>query len=202
MPRGTRIVIPGTPHHITQRGNRRQQVFYEERDYTRFLETLRATCKTFRVEIWAWALMPNHVHLIAVPPEERSLSIVMGLVTQKYALELNTRKTWQGHLWQARFYSCPMDPSHAMMAARYIELNPVRAGLANDPSEWRFSSARAHFDGVDDGLTNAQALLKEEPDWRGFVAGEESAVAVASLRKHTRTGKMMEKTCLTKSLGN
>ncbi len=118
MARIARVVAPGYPHHITQRGNRRQQTFFRDDDYLAYLELMAEWCRKCRVEIWAWCLMPNHVHLIAVPQTEEGLARAIGEAHRRYNRRINFREKWRGHLWQERFASFPMDETHLLVAAR------------------------------------------------------------------------------------
>ncbi len=102
--------------------------------------------------------MPNHVHLMRAPPTPEALRAALSEAHRRYSRLINFREGWRGYLWQGRFASCPMDEAHALAAARYIELNPVRARLAAAPEDWPWSSARAHLTGVGDGLTEIAAL--------------------------------------------
>ncbi len=129
MPRIERVTVPSIPHHITQRGNRRQKTFFSNKDYTTYIDLMAEWCNRCGVEIWAYCLMPNHVHLIAVPDNEDSLAKAIGEAHRRYTRHINFRKGWRGHLWQGRFASYPMDEVYLMVAARYIELNPVKARL-------------------------------------------------------------------------
>ena len=124
MARLARIVVPQIPHHITQRGNRRQQTFFSAADYQTYLDFLIKYCTRERVEIWAYCLMPNHVHLIAVPETADGLRRAIGETHRRYTCEINEREDWRGYLWQGRFASFPMDQSYLLAAACYIELIP------------------------------------------------------------------------------
>ena len=155
MSRLARVVIPGYPHHITQRGARRMKTFFTDTDYMLYISLLQAECRKNEVEIWAYCLMPNHVHMIAVPGSREALRKCFGAAHRKYALLINKREDWRGHLWQERFSSFIMDYPHLVMASRYIEMNPVRASLVDDPAKWPWSSAAAHLSGCDDRLVCA-----------------------------------------------
>lgn len=188
MPRIARVVVPGIPHHVTQRGNRRQPTFFGDGDYAAYLALMAKWLREHRVAVWAYCLMPNHVHLVAVPETEDGLRRGIGEAHRRYTLRVNRREGWQGHLWQGRFASFPMDEPHLLMAARYVERNPVRAGLAVAPWEYRWSSAAAHVDGRGDALVETAPLLKIVPDWRGFLEGP-SEDDLETLRRHERTGR-------------
>ena len=189
MARTARVVAPGVPHHLTQRGNRRQPTFFCEEDYQAYLDLMAEWCARRGVRVWAYCLMPNHVHLIAVPASEESLRRGIGEAHRRYTRRINFREGWRGHLWQERFASYPMDGRYLAAAARYVELNPVRAGLAARPEEYCWSSARAHLTGADDVLVQVKALLDEFGDWREFLAGGLGEVDAAMLRRHERTGR-------------
>jgi putative transposase len=169
MARIARIVVPGIPHHITQRGNRRQQTFFTDEDCQCYLGLLREWCAKAGVEIWAYCLMPNHVHLIAVPEAEDSLRRGIAETHRRYTRYVNFSKGWKGYLWQGRFASFPMDEHYLLAAARYVELNPLRAGLVKRPEDYRWSSVHAHLEGQGDGLVNAEALLSRVDNWRDFL---------------------------------
>lgn len=181
--------MPGVPHHVTQRGNRRQQTFFETADYRAYLDLMAESCGRSGVAIWAYCLMPNHVHLIAVPEAADSLRRAIGEAHRRYTRRVNAREDWRGHLWQERFASFPMDDAHLLAAVRYVELNPVRAGLVQRPEDWPWSSAVAHLDGDCDRLAGHSALVEEIGDWAAFLAGGLEEEAHAAIRKHERTGR-------------
>jgi putative transposase len=183
-----RVIAPGYPHHITQRGNRRQQTFFCDDDYHAYIDLTAEWCQRYGVEIWAWCLMPNHVHLIAVPSTESGLARAVGEAHRRYTLRINSREQWRGHLWQERFASCPMDESYLLAAIRYIEMNPVAAQLASHPADYPWSSAAAHLAGVDDPLVKVEPLLALVPDWAKFLQLT-SPEEVETLQRHERTGR-------------
>ena len=129
MARIARVVVPGIPHHVTQRGVRRMETFFDEEDYENYLSLMREWCLLSGIEIWAYCLMPNHVHLIAVPESEGSLARGTGEAHRRYTRYMNFKQSWKGYLWQGRFASFPMDETYLQAATRYIELNPVRAKM-------------------------------------------------------------------------
>lgn len=173
MARLARIVIPGIPYHVTQRGNRRQQTFFEDGDYALYRDLLSAAARRAGCEVWAYCLMPNHVHLIVVPADEHGLRRTFSEAHRRYTSFINARHRWTGHLWQGRFGAVAMDEAHLVHAARYVALNPVRAGLADRAEQWPWSSARAHLDSRDDVLVNVRPLLDRVGDFAGFLDGEE-----------------------------
>jgi putative transposase len=189
MARLARVVAPGFPHHITQRGNRRQQTFFCDEDYQAYLDLLGEWCNAHDVQIWAYCLMPNHVHLIAVPESVDGLRLALGEAHRRYTRMVNFREGWRGHLWQGRFASHVLDERYLLIAARYVELNPVRAGLVQAPSRYRWSSAAAHARGRDDGIVTVGPLLKLAPNWRSFLARVIREEDIKLLRSHEQTGR-------------
>jgi putative transposase len=177
------------PHHITQRGNRRQQTFFNEGDYAAYLELMAEWCREEGVEIWSYCLMPNHIHLIAVPSSEDGLRRAIGEAHRRYTRRINFREKWRGYLWQGRFASFVMDEPYLVAAARYVELNPVRARLAVCADAWRWSSARAHLLGRDDRLVKVAPLLAMIADWRALLESALSEEELRDLRGHSRTGR-------------
>jgi putative transposase len=188
MPRIARVVVPGLPHHITQRGNRRMRTFFCADDYQRYRELMSEWCRRCGVDIWAYCLMPNHAHLIAVPESEHALRRAIGEAHREYTSEINKREGWRGYLWQGRFASYVMDEAHTVAAARYIELNPVRAGLVFSPGEHPWSSATAHLRGRNDGLVRVAPLLERVGNWSEFLGERSEPEMLDVLRKHAVTG--------------
>jgi len=168
MPRAARQILPGIAHHVTQRGNRRQPTFFSDADYGLYLGLLRYWCRKSGTALWAWCLMPNHVHLVLVPAHPGGLREALAPAHRRYAWEINQREGWRGHLWQGRFASFPMDEAHLHACLRYVELNPVRAGLVDRPEDWRWSSARAHL-GLDGDRADMAPVRDRIGDWRGFL---------------------------------
>ena len=193
MPRTARIVVPGIPHHVTQRGNRRQQTFFSDADYARYVELLAKGCDAANAEVIAWCLMPNHVHLVLVPATEDGLAESLGGAHQCYAWLLNRRNGWQGHLWQSRYYSCPLDDAHVVAAVRYVELNPLRARLVSSPEQWRWSSASGRVSGAGDALIGAERpfALRDIGNWLAFLAEGLDQETAERLRAHQRTGRAL-----------
>ncbi|MEW6359983.1 MAG: transposase, partial [Planctomycetota bacterium] len=146
-------------------------------------------CSRLGVEVWAYCLMPNHVHLVAVPESEDGLRRAVGEAHRRYSRRINFREGWRGHLWQGRFASYPLDETYLMTAARYIERNPVRARLVGRAEEWAWSSVSAHVAGADDRLVKVKPLLDRVEDWSGFLSGDVDGDDVELLRRHERTGR-------------
>ena len=189
MARLARIVVPGIPHHVTQRGNRRMEVFFEDGDYSLYLELLSDYCRDAGVAVWAYCLMPNHVHLIMVPSDVDGLRRALSETHRRFARRVNAREEWRGHLWQERFHSYPMDENHLLAAARYIELNPLRAQIVARPGNWPWSSARAHLEGRNDALVSVDPLLDRVENWKAFLAKGMDEQALEQVRRFERTGR-------------
>ncbi|MEA3061366.1 MAG: REP-associated tyrosine transposase [Sphingomonadales bacterium] len=190
MPRPPRLVVPDQPHHVTQRGQSRHAVFFSEEDYAFYLALLRHWCGKNGVAVWAWCLMPNHVHLILVPPAEDRLARALGPLHRRYALEANRRHGWTGHLWQDRFASFPLDEARLYASFRYVELNPVRARLAARPEDWRWSSARGHLGLAGDRLVDPAPARARIEDWRAFLDEGLDPDDHADLRLAERIGRL------------
>jgi putative transposase len=188
MPRAARRILPGIPHHVTQRGCRRQPVFFSDADYGLYLSLLRHWCAVAGTRVWAWCLMPNHVHLILLPAHADGLRAALAPTHRRYSWEINQREGWRGHLWQSRFASFAMDEAHLHSCLRYVELNPVRAGLAARPEDWRWSSARAHLGLAGDGITDFAATRPMIDDWRQFLESGLDDADGAAIRAAERIG--------------
>ena len=193
MARLARVVIPGYPHHVTQRGNRRQETFFCQEDYRSYLSLLARWCGRCGVDIWAYCLMPNHVHLVAVPSSEEGLARGIGEAHRRYTRRVNFRQGWRGHLWQGRFASYVLDEPHLLAAVRYIETNPVRAGLCDRAEKYPWSSAAAHLAGRDDALVKVRPMRElvdqSMPDWRAYLELETPEQTLVRLRRHESTGR-------------
>jgi putative transposase len=194
MARLARLVIPGVAHHVTQRGNRRQPVFFSDEDYAAYRDLVAAACMERDVSCLAWCLMPNHLHLILNPSDPDGLRAALAEAHRRYSRRINAAHGWTGYLFQGRFASYPMDDAHLMAAVRYVELNPVRAKLAARAEDWPWSSARAHVTGRPDGLTDLDALAGVHRNWRamllhGLEAGDQEDEEIKAIEAHARTGR-------------
>jgi len=190
MPRTARVVFPGVPHHVTQRGNRRQPTFFNANDYATYLRIAAGAFAEAKVQVWAYCLMPNHVHLIATPADEAGLARAVATTHVRYARHVNRREGWTGCLWQGRFASAPMDERHLKLCTRYVGLNPVRAGLTKRAIDWPWSSVRAHLSGEGDPLLTpgpvAELVGGDMATFFDLVAHEDGYDV---LRSATRTGR-------------
>lgn len=189
MPRIARVVAPDVPHHVTQRGNHRQETFFGPGDYKAYLGLLAEWAPKCGVSVWSYCLMPNHVHLIVVPSQVDGLAHFMAEVQRRYTRRVNFREGWQGYLWQGRYFSCPLQETHLISAVRYVLRNPVRAGLVKRPEHWRWSSARAHLKGIPDPVLAAERLNSEITDWKELLSADPVPQEVVGIRRHTHSGR-------------
>jgi putative transposase len=190
MARLARIVLPGIPHHVTQRGNRRERVFFEDGDYALYLDLLAEAAERAQVTIWSYCLMPNHVHIIAVPVDEDGLRRTFRYVHRHYTGFINARMRVTGHLWQGRFSSVAMDEAHLVSALRYVAFNPVRARLVERAADWRWSSTAAHLAGRSDRFVDVAPALERVGNFSAFL-GEtfDEAMSYAAIRKAESVGR-------------
>lgn len=190
MARLPRFVLPGHPHHVTQRGNRRERTFFEDGDYALYLDLLADAAGRAGVEIWSYCLMPNHVHIIAVPADPDGLRRTFRTVHRHYTGYINARLRVTGHLWQGRFSSVAMDEAHLVAALRYVALNPVRARLVARAQDWRWSSTRALVAGEDDHVVTVAPALARTGDFSAFLSADfDEAFTYAALRKAETIGR-------------
>jgi len=192
MPRIARTVVAGCAHHITQRGNNRQAVFFVDDDRQVYLELLKEQADKYGLKIAGYCLMDNHVHLVAIPQAEDSLAHAIGRTHFRYSQYLNRFHQRSGHLWQGRFYSCALDERHFWLAMRYVELNPVRAKLCRRPWRYEWSSAAAHTE------ERARSELLDLSEWYEQMPGEAwrkelsrmlNDAELAQMRRRTHTGR-------------
>jgi putative transposase len=191
MPRQGRVVAVDVPHHITHRGNNRQDVFLTDEDRRRYQQLLSRSLQPCRVDLLGWCWMSNHVHLVAVPRCEDSLSRLIRRVHSAYAQDFNRRRSRDGHLWRSRFYSCALGPDRLETALLYVDLNPVRAGMTGEATAWEWSSARAHVAGRDEtGLLASESLaeLAACEGWAERLRRRPSEPAERELRRATAAG--------------
>ena len=188
MSRLPRVVVPGCPHHIVQRGNRRQTVFFNDQDKETYLNLFSIQAAKARIEIWAYCLMDNHVHFIAVPHDKTSFAKGIGVTHKKYTRIIHFREGWRGYLWQGRFFSAPLSEQYLYSAMRYVERNPVRAGLVQRAEDYRWSSARAHALKTNDPFLSDNFLITKIADWADYLKVEEDKDK-DSIIHHTSSGR-------------
>ncbi len=216
MARLARVVVPGMPHHppspggydvtgVTQRGNRRMETFFGQDDYRAYLSLLADWCARCDVRVWAYCLMPNHLHLIVVPAGEDALARALGQTHRRYTRRVNFREGWRGYLWQGRFASFVMDEPHLLSAAAYIERNPVAAGLGEKAEQWPWSSARAHVSGESDGVAETGWLTEMTAGWactwREYLQQDDVSAFGETLRRHQSTGRPLGEESFVRKIG-
>lgn len=192
MPRTARLVLPGLPHHITQRGNYRQKTFFRAEDYSLYLDLLGEYSRHYGVSILAYCLMPNHVHVVATPHNPKALGRLFQRVQSDYSRALHLRLRRTGHLWQSRYHSVPLDEEHFWASMVYVEQNPLRAGLVADPVQWPWSSAKAHLSGNKNSLLDLVVWQeKYTPEsWKRCIdLGLWDASLLERIREGTLTGR-------------
>lgn len=190
MPRLARRVFAGLPHHIVQRGNRREDVFFRDADRSTYLDWLHEYCSRYRVQVLAYCLMTNHVHIVAVPDADDGLEKVFRPVHSRYAMRVNRVREWKGHVWQGRFFSSTLDEPYMWASIRYVERNPVRAGLVDRAEDYRWSSAVAHC-----GLSTDPVLTRDSTwletlgtidNWSKWLAEVDPPAQIVDLRQRFR----------------
>jgi putative transposase len=200
MARKHRLVVPDFPHHVIQRGNRRQRVFFSDEDRRFYLSLLKKHGDLLGLCFWAYCLMDNHVHLVVAPKTPESLPRAMSAIHWRYTLSINLREDWKGSLWQGRYRSYPMNEQYAVAAIRYIELNPVRAGIVARAENYQWSSAKAHIDGRPDPIIVKCYLSDRIADWASFLAEGSSESELRLLREHASTCRPLGDQSFIKSL--
>lgn len=189
MARIARVVAPELPHHIIQRGNRRQKVFFNEDDYSEYLKLLNNYSRRFKIDILAYCLMPNHIHLIATPLKDGNLAQAIGETHRNYTRRINFREKWRGYLWQGRFSSYVLDESYLLAVTRYILLNPVKATIAKKPWDYKWSSARHHLTRDKSSLIKDNLLRELIGDWKDFLSTASADNDIRLFQLHERTGR-------------
>ena len=190
MARMARLVIPGIPHHVTQRGNGRAPTFFSDDDYALYRDLLAEHCAAAGVEVWAWVLMPNHAHLILTPSDEDGLRAALARTHRRYAGHIHAREKRSGHFWQGRFGCVAMDEAHLAAAVVYVARGPVRARLVDRARDWRWSSVHAHLGtATDDGITTTAPVAERFPDLAARIAAGEDEAMSARLRRAERIGR-------------
>jgi len=190
MARLSRSTVIGYPHQVTQGGNYGQPVFEADTDFRRYLECLRECAGRYSVEIWAYCLMPNHVHYVCVPMADGALARTFNALHMKYAQYFHARKGLTGHLWRARFLSCMLDDKSVFEEIRYIENNPVRAGIVGRAEDYPWSSARHHVLGEPDPVIQNGCFLKGSiEDWRAYLADRGDEPVLRRTWQSLKTGR-------------
>jgi len=194
MSRVARVVAVEYPHHITQRGNNRQDIFSDDFDRRKYLSLIASHSSYYKLEILGYCLMQNHVHFIAVPHTEESLAKTFNFAHMRYSQYFNEKMKRCGHLWQGRFYSCILDEKHLYACARYVERNPVRAGIVNNTWEYEWSSAKVHCGLMHEDILNTNRLFNYIDDnndnekWKSFIGGMDDSSDTNRIKKFTMRG--------------
>ncbi len=182
-----RIVIPNTPHLVTQRGVRSMNIFFKEEDYIYYKKMLLEQCKIHSLKVVSYCLMTNHVHLIVIPKNKESLSKAIGETHRLYTRKINFEQKVKGHLFQERFYSTPLDETHFLYALRYVEQNPVKAYMVKYPWEYKYSSVRYRLKLIkEDLLLSSCKEIDGIEDYKKFLQEE---AKIKLIKEKTRTGK-------------
>ncbi|MFZ0821661.1 MAG: transposase [Candidatus Acidiferrales bacterium] len=203
MARLPRIVAVNIAHHVTQRGNARQFILAGDAERLVYLDLLQQNLKLYQVSLLGYCLMSNHVHLIVVPHEAVALAAALKQIHGRYASYWNAGHSSSGHVWQGRFYSCPLDTAHLWIALRYTELNPLRAKLVTEAAAWTWSSAAVHC-----ALRQPPAWLDMEiwskrwsaESWREYLASNEPDDQFAAIRQCTHSGRPLGTSYFVQSL--
>jgi len=184
MARSARIVSPDVPYHVTQRGNYRQNVFEDDIDKETYMNWFQEYAQKYKVKLYAWCLMTNHVHFVVEPSTENGLAELFKNTQMRYSHYFNRKHKVFGHLWQGRFFSCSLDDDHLYEALRYVELNPLRAGMVQTVYDYAWSSARDHLFGTNKiALASVQSYLEIE-DWAAYLQEEANEEVVTNLRSN------------------
>lgn len=190
MPRIARVVVPNLPHHVTQRGNFGQNVFEDDSDRHLYLKWLLEYGQRYKAKFWAYCLMDNHVHYIVVPENQKSLAMTFNQTHMRYSQYMNRKHNRRGHLWQGRFYSCLLDDIHLYASVRYVERNPVRAGIVQRSEAYKWSSAHAHvFNETDSLLSEDCPLIEAIEDWSLYLSESDDEEWMEKFRTLSRTGR-------------
>lgn len=190
MARIARVVVPGTPHLVTQRGENNRQVFFSDEDRMEYLKLLAASCARWSVRVWAYCLMPDRVHLVVTPETPNGMARALGETHRRYAKGANIRGGREGKLWHARFASCALEPTWMAKAARWVERVPVEAGVASKPEEYKWSSAAAHI-----GRNSHDPAVTSEPPpgaegkWAKYIVAPNVPEEIRALLASERTGR-------------
>ena len=205
MPRIARVVGVGYPHHITQRGNYRQDIFEDDTDRDKYLNVLHTESKRYKLDILVYCLMTNHVHFIAVPERKDAMGKVFKYVNMKYSQYFNEKKGERGHFFQGRFFSSIMDENYTLKCARYIERNPARAKIVKRAWDWKWSSARVHC-GMEENEQLAESMLFKyigigQNEWKEFISQEDDPKEVKRIKEETIKGRVIADIDFIRELG-
>lgn len=189
MARIARVVVPGLPHLVTQRGENDRQVFFSEEDRKEYLKLLADSCRRWSVKILAYCLLPNRVRLVVTPTTSTGMARALGETHRRYAKQANLRGGREGKLWHARFSSCPLEPAWAARAVRAVERASIDEGLAAKAEDYKWSSAPAHAGRDASAPVDKAPLPGVEKKWPRFLAEANTAEEIRALEVSERTGR-------------
>ena len=191
MPRISRAVAKGYPHHIIQRGNNRESVFFDDEDRNQYLSLLKKYSEKWSAPVLAYCLMSNHVHLMVKPLSDDSLYKMMQGLTLCYTQYVNRKYQRTGRLWESRYHSCIVDKEQYLWAvARYIEQNPVRAKIVKKAETYPYSSAETHVKGAEDTVLGEELFSNNRRgDYIGMLRSSLTEEEKEAMRYHTRAGR-------------
>jgi putative transposase len=187
-----RVVVANIPYHVTQRGNARQFLLTEDPARLVYLDLLNKYVELYGLSLLGYCLMSNHVHLVLIPQQAESLALALKQTHGRYASFWNATHASSGHVWQGRYYSCPLDDTHLWIALRYVERNPVRAGLVATAESWPWSSAPAHCGQAESALDlDMEKWMKRwtGTSWQAFLLAGEAVEDLTAIRENTHTGR-------------
>ena len=189
MTRQARFVLPGHLHHVTQRGNYRQNVFKDHQDRIYYLKLINHYAKEYNNDLYAYCLMTNHIHFIIKPQQQKSLAQIFCRAHQQYSLYYHKKNGIHGHLWQERFYSCLLEGSHIPAAIKYVECNPVRANLAKHAWDYPWSSTNFHL-GKKYNIVHLSDIRPyvTADNWKEFLDQKQSDKEIDAIRQATNKG--------------
>jgi putative transposase len=189
MARQARIVLPNTLHHITQRGNRGDNVFLQKEDYRTYLDILKEQCNRFNVSIYSYCLLPNQIHLILAPKEAELMARAVGETHRRYTNHINARENWNGHLFQNRFFSYAMDEQHGLRAARFIENLPVTLKIAPKPENYLWSSAKSRIKIASNNFLKNFQSFHSVQNRESYLARPMDPKEMNQIQLHLQTGR-------------
>ncbi len=189
MPRIARVVVAEVPYHVTQRGNYRQNIFEDDEDRAKYMELFMEYKEKHGLKLYAWCLMDNHVHFVIEPSTEKTLGLVFNGVNMRYSQYFNRKRGAYGHLWQGRYFSCALDSDHVYEALRYVELNPLRAGMISKIDGYKWSSAKMRITGKGKFPLDDVSAYVEIENWRAYLKEKAADEVLLSIRNCTKTGR-------------
>ncbi|MCI5059776.1 MAG: transposase [Alphaproteobacteria bacterium] len=189
MARQARIVIEDTPHHIMQRGNRAEPVFFQKGDYQSYLDIVTGQLDNAKIDLLSYCLLPNQVHLLILPKDASLIARAIGEAHRRYTNLINRKQGWSGHLFQNRFFSYAMDEQHALRASRFIETLPITNGITDKPENYLWSSARSRIKIIDNPLLTNFPSFSSIPDWNNFLSRPMDTGELKTIQTHLQTGR-------------